>query len=642
MKSKLQKRISFLICFIFLLTFGYGQLVNAQDAAIYDGYEIQKFTAESLEGTKPDVNDSSIKTIDLTDGTVKFTLEIPNGLKYDILRSDNGGQYKRLTDFLLDDTEFTDKYALNGHTYYYLFVTYDAKGNVLGSDGPYKAIVPETASSSKTIILQIDNQDALVNGVKYKLDVKPFIKDGRTMVPLSFISQAIGAQVKWTGNEQKITVNLNGNNITLWIGKSEAKINDKTVYMDVPAIISNGRTLVPIGFISESLKLKIGFNSQTKQITISGGQADKQQQKVISIQQPSGTAESILIDILKSSKKYSGESSNGSATVKYSISFYNYIEQTGEFKGEIDWTGYDTTDDIVGKLDGDKIVFKQTARHQKNGTTPLDTDVTMKVESNKLVSGSWVDLQTGDTGTTWFEITPSDKTQATYKGEFDANGFPTGKATLDFGNNITFNGEVKVKSDNFIAIGVVNYPDGTKVIGRFVNGKPDGLSSIIYPDQNAYLIDFNYGKPVDFYVANTIPVYKADEIDVYKADDVNAFNADDIEEFKADDIEEFKADDIEEFKADDIEEFKADDIEPYKADMIEMYKATPVEKYESIANIKRFEAEVVKLNPPGASSTNIPVGGFSSPDYMNPLVQTWTAHMNALPYLINNNMVYSY
>lgn len=627
MNREFQKKIALLISFILLFTFSTVQLVNAQDIDIYNSIDVQKYTTESLEGTKPNINDANFKNIDVINGTVKFTSIISSGAKYDILRSDNGGQYTKLTDFPLSNLAFEDKYILSGHTYYYIVVAYDATGAVLNNIGPFKAVTKESAStSSKTIVLQLDNQYAYVGGVKHTLDVKPFIKDGRTMVPLRFISEALGAQVAWSQNEQKITINYNGSTIILWIGKSETKVNNNTVFMDVPAMVSNSRTLIPIRFVSEKLNLIVDFKNDTKQITLSDSQAAKQQPAVTPTPQPTNTSESILRGLVKSGKKYLGESFQGYVGTKYSITFSDYNEQTGEFKGKIEWIGFNVIDDISGKVDGDKLVFKQTTRYQNNTSAPLDAVVTMKLESYKRVSGTWSDAQTGNTGTTWFEFTPQTATQAKYTGSIDANGFPTGKTTLEFGNNVKFVGEVKVEAMNHIAIGVITYPDGTKVIGRFVNGKPDGLSSIIYPNKQAYLVDFFYGKPIKYFAANTIPVYNANEIEIYKANN----------------IEIFKADTIEMFRADDIEMFNSDTIQPYKAEIIEQYQAQPIEKYESIATIDKYEAEIAKLNPPGALNVDIPVGGFSSPDYNNPLVQAWTAHMNALPYLMNNNMTYRY
>lgn len=484
------------------------------------------------------------------------------------------------------------------------------------------AYAQDLSAPSKNAVLWLNNPIGLVNNVEHRLDVNPFMKDGRTMVPLRFIGESLGAQVGWSVSEQKITISLDGNSVILWIGKSEARINNNTISMDVPAMISNSRTLVPLRFVSENLKLKVDFNNETQQITITSGNP-KGQQSVTPTTLPQSANERTVRDLVSSNKKYIGLSTQGDYSSKYSIIFTDF-EQTGEFKGKIEWIGYNVTDDLVGLISGDEIFFKQIARYQNNRSNPMDVDVTMRIESSSRVSGEWEDKLTGNIGTTWFEYAPIETTPAKFIGNFDAKGFPTGKATVNCGNNITFDGEVKVEANNLIAMGVINYPDGTKVIGRFVNGRPDGLSSIIYPNETAYLIDFVYGEPIDVYVANTIPTYRADELEVYKAHD----------------IEIFQAEDVEYFQADDIEYFQADDIEPYKAEMIELYQAEQVDRFESV-NIERYKAEVVKLSPPG-SSPSIPIGGFTSPNYMNPLVQMWTSHMMKLPYLINNNMTYAY
>ncbi|HAF27702.1 MAG TPA: hypothetical protein DCG75_01520 [Bacteroidales bacterium] len=277
MKKEFHKKITLLISLMLLFTFSTVQLVGAQNIDIYNTIDVQKFTSESLEGTKPDINAANFKSIDVINGTVKFDFIISSGTKYDILRSDNGGQYTKLTDFPLNNLDFEDKYVLSGHTYYYIVVAYDTTGAVLSNIGPFKAAIPEsTSASSKTIVLQLDNQNASINGIKHTLDVKPFIKDGRTMVPLRFISEALGAQVAWSQNEQKITITYNGTNIILWIGKPEAKVNNNTVFMDVPAMVSNSRTLIPIRFVSEKLNLKVDFNNDTKKIKLSYNQSSDQ------------------------------------------------------------------------------------------------------------------------------------------------------------------------------------------------------------------------------------------------------------------------------------------------------------------------------------------------------------------------------
>jgi len=628
MKKIFRISMSLLIIFTSFFSLYAIQMVSAQDLDVYKSTDVQNYTASGLIGTMPDTNSTSIKTIEMVNGEVKLSFKLYNGQEYDILRSFNGGKYEKINSFPLNSPDFVDKDISKGYTYYYFAVVYDSEGKAAGNFGPYKVIVSEsTASAQKKIVLQLDNQNASANGVQHKLDVKPYLKDGRTMVPLRFIIEALGAKVDWLESEQKITVNLNGNTIVLWVGRYEAKINNNIVYLDVPALVSNDRTVIPIRFVSENLKLKVDFNDKTNEITLSQGVSDKPYSVMISAPGPVLTSESALKNIVKSDKKYTGESrtSNGSAS-KYIISFNSYNEQTGIFKGTVEWVGYNTTDDIEGKLTGESLIFKQVSRHQNNNTTALNTDVSMKQESFNRISGTWNDLKTGTNGTTLFEFTPQASVLGKYSGSVDAKGFPAGKATVDLGGNTAFNGEVKVVSNNLIAIGTISYTDGTKVIGRFVNGKPDGMSSIVYPDQKAYLIDFKYGKPVRVYSAGIIPTFTANEIEVYKADDIDVF----------------KADDIDVFKADDIDKYNADSIEPYKADMIEKFKAEPVELNSNIVTINKYEAEVATLNPPGPTNIDIPEGGFTSPDYMNPLVQMWSAHMLKLPYLMNNNMVYGY
>ncbi|MDF2524720.1 MAG: copper amine oxidase protein [Clostridiales bacterium] len=407
MMSKFSNRVALLICFVFIIVNSSIQLVNAQGVDTYTSAEIEKYTADSLKGTLPDINSKSIKPMDLVNGTAKFSFKNLNGSKYDVLRSDNGGQYKKLTDFPVSDSEYTDKYVLTGHIYLYIVVVYDSKGNVISNYGPYKAVAEKsTTSSSKNIILQLDNPDAYVNGVRNTLSVKPFLQEGRTMVPLRFISEALGAQIGWYGSEQRITVDMNGINITLWIGRSDAIINNETVYLDVPAMISNESTVVPLRFVVESLKLIVDFNDNTKQITISGGQSDNKLPVIISIPTQTVTKDSVLKSIINSDKVYSGESKEGYTASKYKISFKNFNDRTGEFNGTIEWVGYNTTDDISGRLDGDKIIFKQIARHQNYSTTKLDTDITMTLETSKRVSGTWKENLSNRSGTTWFEFTP--------------------------------------------------------------------------------------------------------------------------------------------------------------------------------------------------------------------------------------------
>jgi hypothetical protein len=109
---------------------------------------------------------------------------------------------------------------------------------------------------------------AYVNGEEPKFDVAPFIKEGRALVPFRAISEALKAEVLWNETEKSVTVTKNGIIVKLVIDSTTAYIDGKKVTLDVPAEIRNGRTVVPIRFISEALKTTVKYELESKSIVI--------------------------------------------------------------------------------------------------------------------------------------------------------------------------------------------------------------------------------------------------------------------------------------------------------------------------------------------------------------------------------------
>jgi len=123
------------------------------------------------------------------------------------------------------------------------------------------------------IILQIENSSFTVNGKTEYLDSPPVIKNSRTLVPIRPIVEALGGSVGWDPAEKKVTVALGSNTIELWIGKPIARVNgmikpiDSTNPKVVPEII-NGRTMLPLRFVTENLGCDVKWDPNTKTITI--------------------------------------------------------------------------------------------------------------------------------------------------------------------------------------------------------------------------------------------------------------------------------------------------------------------------------------------------------------------------------------
>ncbi|OXM15433.1 hypothetical protein CGZ75_01440 [Paenibacillus herberti] len=93
----------------------------------------------------------------------------------------------------------------------------------------------------------------LVNGFKQTLPREPIVTEGRTLVPLRGIFEAMDANVEWDQYEQTIKATKGTNTITLQVNKTKAKVNDMEVELSVPAQNMSGITMVPLRFIAEAL-----------------------------------------------------------------------------------------------------------------------------------------------------------------------------------------------------------------------------------------------------------------------------------------------------------------------------------------------------------------------------------------------------
>jgi len=132
---------------------------------------------------------------------------------------------------------------------------------------------PPTPITSTTIVLQIGSKNMYVNGKLVILDSVPIVRNDRTLLPIRFVAEALGAQVGWDEAQQKVTIQDSKTKIEMWINKPTAIVNGKTVYIDpanykVVPILVNDRTMLPVRFVSESLGAQVEWNEAQQKVTI--------------------------------------------------------------------------------------------------------------------------------------------------------------------------------------------------------------------------------------------------------------------------------------------------------------------------------------------------------------------------------------
>jgi|GEM_PF-716748 len=132
------------------------------------------------------------------------------------------------------------------------------------------------------ITLQPNNPIITVNGTSKEIDpgrrTKPIIikEWSRTVVPIRAIVEALGGITEWNAEEREVTIKFKDSVIKLWIDKPQAKVNGIMKWIDldnhsVKPVIVNGRTMLPLCFIAESLGCIVNWDPDTRTITISYG-----------------------------------------------------------------------------------------------------------------------------------------------------------------------------------------------------------------------------------------------------------------------------------------------------------------------------------------------------------------------------------
>ncbi|MGN1115821.1 MAG: stalk domain-containing protein, partial [Candidatus Ornithomonoglobus sp.] len=117
-------------------------------------------------------------------------------------------------------------------------------------------------------MVQADDILVTIDGKELSFDVEPQITDGRTMVPMRAIFEALGADVYWDSISNTATGIKGSTVVIIGIGSNKLYKNDAAVELDVPAALVDGRTLVPVRAISEAFDCTVSWSDSTRTVSI--------------------------------------------------------------------------------------------------------------------------------------------------------------------------------------------------------------------------------------------------------------------------------------------------------------------------------------------------------------------------------------
>lgn len=249
-------------------------------------YRLHDTTGEWMSAVPNTAGTYDVKITRAADGDINpFACEIPEGLVLTKKRSSSSGATTRTYTAQFDtnggsavDKVKTDK---NGKIERpadptkegYIFVGWYSDSKLTK---PFDFSAELTANSTlyakwkenNEIILTIGSRKISVFGREIKNDVAPKIVNDRTMLPIRIVAESLGGTVTWNGELQRVTIQKGADVILITIGADTAYVNGTAVKLDAAAFVENGRTYLPLRFVSETLGAQVAWNEAEKTVTI--------------------------------------------------------------------------------------------------------------------------------------------------------------------------------------------------------------------------------------------------------------------------------------------------------------------------------------------------------------------------------------
>lgn len=123
------------------------------------------------------------------------------------------------------------------------------------------ALAQETKNEQQSI-------PVLIDGLTVNFDVEPVMTNGRTLVPFRAVAEILNIAVNWSSDTQTIEATSEETLVSLQIGNKTAYRNDISFTLDVPPVIENGRTLIPLRFFSEAFNCEVLWDNSANIIRI--------------------------------------------------------------------------------------------------------------------------------------------------------------------------------------------------------------------------------------------------------------------------------------------------------------------------------------------------------------------------------------
>lgn len=248
------------------------------DSSYTDEVNATTFMILNLSPAAPE--DLTAECISASQINLTWTDNATNETGFNIERKTEDGTYSVIANINQDITNYSDTSLDEDTEYFYRINAFNTFG-ISDYSNEVNCIIESESSEeidenleSTVIQLYIGNTIYNINDVEIQMDAAPVIIQGRTLLPIRYIVEPLGADIKWNSVEKKVTISLDHNTIELWIGENTARVNGEFKLIDpenpnvVPVILPPGRTMLPLRFIAENLGCGVEWNGELRRVTI--------------------------------------------------------------------------------------------------------------------------------------------------------------------------------------------------------------------------------------------------------------------------------------------------------------------------------------------------------------------------------------
>ncbi len=327
---------------------------------------------------------------------------------YEVLKNN-----KKIFEATDKTTELIDGNTSPGMNYNYQIVA--KKGEEILALSLRTSAFIEEKEENKSLSLEFKLDDYMykINGqMEGPMDTPPIIKNGRSFLVIRYITEAVGAELSWDGTDKKVSIETNDKTIDLWIGKPVAKINGEEIQIDseddqIVPFISEGRTLLPLRFVSDNLDASdVIWNGDERSITLLWNYSQKIIQPRILLTKQTGES-NIYKDSLGNNYKLNNMNEEPSSEVialsSYEIDRYTVENSCVELSTE-EFVVIEKADAQIGKILSNSF-------NGETGKLSVETDgknIELSYDKtfdnlSRASDDSWIKLISSDDSITYWE-----------------------------------------------------------------------------------------------------------------------------------------------------------------------------------------------------------------------------------------------